>query len=128
MRTSRTCPDCKEKVVHECGREARQSSTREPRTDLRERLAALEHEQWMLWASTLMVSEPGLSKGRMGRWQDLMLPYSALTEAQKDQDRKWADKVLDAIEAEAAAQQERWQAVRDVLAARLPTSAREGEK
>ncbi|MFH0917022.1 MAG: hypothetical protein V1912_11350 [bacterium] len=60
---------------------------------LREPLAALEHEQWMAWAQSIMQSEE-ISKDRTGRWTDLMVSYTALTEREKDQDRKWADRVL----------------------------------
>jgi len=61
--------------------------------ELREKLAELEHEQWIVWAFSLMEREK-LSPERIKRWQKLMIPYSELTEEQKDQDRKWADKSL----------------------------------
>jgi len=64
---------------------------------LREEIAALEHEQWMEWAKTLMKKE-NLSQERMDRWGLLLKPYNQLTEEQKDQDRIWADKVLGIIE------------------------------
>lgn len=64
-----------------------------PTSELREALAALEHEQWMAWAKSLMQSEH-LSVDRCCRWDALFVPYAKLTEEQKDQDRKWADKVL----------------------------------
>jgi len=60
---------------------------------LREALAKLEHDQWRVWASSLMEREL-LSPERMERWQKLLIPYAELTEEQKDQDRKWADKAL----------------------------------
>jgi len=61
--------------------------------ELREALAELEHEQWMKWAKNLMERE-NLSPDRIQRWEQLMIPYSQLTEEQKDQDRVWADKSL----------------------------------
>ena len=58
--------------------------------EIREGMAELEHEQWVVWAYALMEREK-LSPERIERWQKLMIPYSELTEEQKDQDRKWAD-------------------------------------
>jgi len=59
----------------------------------REKIAELEHEQWMAWAGSIIKTE-AISKERAQRWQQLMIPYSQLTEEQKDQDRIWADKLL----------------------------------
>jgi RyR domain-containing protein len=59
--------------------------------ELRERLAELEHEQWMAWAKAVWDE---VSPARRERWAPLMVPYHQLTEASKDQDREWADKVL----------------------------------
>ena len=75
----------------------------EPRTPdvLRERLAAIEHEQWEQWSRT--VAEQGLTPDRIERWQRFWVPYGELDEATKEHDRVWADKVLAAVEAEAAA-------------------------
>jgi uncharacterized protein YfaT (DUF1175 family) len=64
---------------------------------LREELAALEHEQWMQWANSLIKSEH-LSTERLNRWAECMVPYSDLSEAMKDHDREWADKVLALVE------------------------------
>ncbi len=63
----------------------------------REQLAALEHEQWMEWASSIIKTE-AITKDRTQRWQGLMIPYAYLTEEQKDQDRIWADKSIELIE------------------------------
>ena len=63
--------------------------------NLRERLADLEHEQWMKWAGSVM---PEVSQGRQDRWQGYMVPYAELTEKVKDYDRKWADKILDILQ------------------------------
>ncbi len=59
----------------------------------REALAELEHEQWVEWSRNLHSTEK-LSPDRIERWKALWKPYEALTEAEKDQDRVWADKVL----------------------------------
>ncbi len=60
--------------------------------DLRERLAALEHDQWIEWSRT--VAEQGLTPERLARWAGYWVPYADLDEPTKDHDRKWADKVL----------------------------------
>jgi len=57
-----------------------------------EALAALEHEQWMAWAKTLLESEPGISEQRRKRWTTLFVPYAQLSEADKEHDRVWARK------------------------------------
>lgn len=61
--------------------------------DVRERLAALEHEQWIAWSRDIAATE-AVTPGRLERWRRLWRPYDELTEAEKDQDRVWADKVL----------------------------------
>ena len=60
-----------------------------------EALAELEHEQWMSWAKEVARSEPFLTEGRKARWLLAMIPYSSLTEEQKEHDRVWARKALD---------------------------------
>lgn len=57
-----------------------------------ERLAAIEHDQWMAWAKELLASEP-ISAERRARWEACFKSYSQLTEEQKEQDRVWARKV-----------------------------------
>lgn len=64
--------------------------------EVEEELAALEHDQWMAWASTLMERE-ALSAERVARWRTLMVPYSELAEETKEHDRVWARKVLAAL-------------------------------
>ena len=59
--------------------------------DVFEALAALEHEQWMQWA-TAVIGEVSVSRAK--RWDRYMVPYSELTEEVKEEDRKWAHKVL----------------------------------
>jgi glutathione S-transferase len=62
--------------------------------EIREALAALEHDQWASWAADIAATET-ITPARLDRWHELITsPYSTLTEAQKDQDREWADKVL----------------------------------
>jgi hypothetical protein len=59
-----------------------------------ERLATIEHTQWMAWARTLMDEEPGLSASRRDRWQAMMVDYSELPEETKEYDREWARIVI----------------------------------
>lgn len=58
-----------------------------------EELSALEHDQWVQWANSLMQSED-LSEERIQRWIPYMVPYSELTDEVKEHDRKWARKAL----------------------------------
>lgn len=60
---------------------------------LREKLAELEHDQWMAWAKEIQKSE-SINKERSDRWDDLFVSYDKLPEESKDQDREWADKVI----------------------------------
>jgi len=92
----------------------------------REALAALEHDQWIVWAGAIMGSEP-ISAARRVRWEALMIPYTDLLEHQKDQDRKWADRILtlfppenprrEAYRAHLEAEVEKWRTEYDRLRA-----------
>lgn len=62
---------------------------------LREKLASLEHEQWMSWARSMLADvNVKLDPKRVERWAKCLVPYSKLSEEMKDLDRIWADKVL----------------------------------
>lgn len=63
-----------------------------------EKLAEIEHNQWVEWSQELFKSEKRLSFARIERWKLLWKPYSELTEEQKEQDRIYARKVLSAIQ------------------------------
>lgn len=58
-----------------------------------ERLAEHEHNQWIAWSKQISKSE-NISKDRLVRWKKLWVPYSKLSEQEKEQDRKWARKAL----------------------------------
>ena len=58
-----------------------------------ERLAELEHKQWIAWSKNIAETE-NISKERLERWKKLWIPYLELTEEQKDQDRDWALKAI----------------------------------
>lgn len=59
-----------------------------------DRLAEIEHKQWMQWASKLMETEAALSPERLARWKRLMVPFDQLSEEWKEYDREWARHVL----------------------------------
>lgn len=65
------------------------------REELVERLAAIEHEQWWQWSST--VAREGLTPERVARWQGFWRPYAELDEATKEHDRVWARRVIAAL-------------------------------
>lgn len=64
--------------------------------ELIEKLAELEHEQWMVWSQDI-ASKELLTYKRLERWKRLWIPFQELSEEMKDQDRKWAKKVLEII-------------------------------
>ena len=65
--------------------------------ELLERLAALEHEQWVLWSRA--VAEE-VREERRARWEQLWRPYDELPEHMKEEDRRFARKVLDVFREE----------------------------
>jgi hypothetical protein len=62
--------------------------------ELLERLAELEHEQWVAWSRAVAAEVPA---ERRRRWQECWVPYAELTEEVKELDREWARKVLAAL-------------------------------
>jgi len=64
--------------------------------DMVEALAALEHNQWMSWAKSIINSED-ITPERVERWRDLFVPYDQLTDDMKELDRQWARKVVDIV-------------------------------
>ena len=70
-----------------------EAAVQEP--ELLERLAAIEHEQWIEWSRT--IAQEGLTPERIARWAGFWRPYEELDEPTKNYDRKWARKVLVAI-------------------------------
>ena len=61
------------------------------RAPLLERVAELEHEQWMAWSKSVA---PEVSAERRARWEKYWVPYDQLPEDIKELDRDWARKVL----------------------------------
>jgi hypothetical protein len=64
--------------------------------ELVEKLAALEHEQWMQWSKNIVDTE-FISLKRRQRWFKLWCHYDELSEEMKEFDRLWARKVLDVL-------------------------------
>jgi hypothetical protein len=64
---------------------------------LRERLAALEHEQWAHWTRHLLDHFTPVNAELWRRQIDT--PYESLSESEKDADRRWADRVLELVKA-----------------------------
>jgi hypothetical protein len=60
-----------------------------------EKLAALEHAQWMKWSKA--VAQRVDAETRL-RWRKFWVPYAELSEAAKEQDRIWARKIVKAID------------------------------
>jgi hypothetical protein len=67
--------------------------------ELIEKLAALEHEQWVSWSRNL-ASVQAIFPNRLGRWKRLWKPYEELSEGDKEKDRIWARKVIELLEKE----------------------------
>ncbi|HEY7153242.1 MAG TPA: hypothetical protein VH575_04710 [Gemmataceae bacterium] len=61
---------------------------------LLERLAELEHEQWMAWSQSVAAE---VSAERRQRWQTCWVSYQDLPEEVKELDRVWARKVLETL-------------------------------
>lgn len=67
---------------------------------LLERIAEIEHEQWMDWSQSVAADED-ISDERRERWEGYWVPYDELPEDVKEADRDYARKVLDEIGADA---------------------------
>jgi hypothetical protein len=65
--------------------------------NLLEKLAKLEHEQWIQWSRNIAQTET-ISPKRLKRWEKLWVHYSVLPEKQKETDREWARKVINTLE------------------------------
>jgi len=67
-----------------------------------ESLAALEHEQWCLWAKAVLANERGIGIERRARWTELIdTPYNKLTDDEKASDRMFAKRALEVLGLEA---------------------------
>lgn len=66
---------------------------------LLERLAAIEHEQWIEWSKNIAEKE-NISPECLLRWKKYWVPYNELSEDVKELDRVWARKILQELEHE----------------------------
>ena len=63
--------------------------------ELLEKLADLEHQQWIHWTKYML---DNMSDENINRWKkQIETPYSELSEKEKESDREWAEKVLKII-------------------------------
>lgn len=74
-----------------------QRADKKRRIKLIEKLASIEHDQWMSWSKNIASTEK-ISKSRLERWNDLWIPYSQLFDVDKESDRAWAKKSLEIME------------------------------
>ena len=59
-----------------------------------EAVAAVEHDQWVHWTVYMLENN---TEENAERWRrQITTPYAELTEAEKESDREWAHKALDA--------------------------------
>ncbi|MBE6495838.1 MAG: hypothetical protein E7Z78_05275 [Methanobrevibacter thaueri] len=91
------------------------------RDELLERLSELEHEQWCEWSSHLSQELSSLLvildklddelsdedkqtifniKSKLNRWNELQIPYSELSEEEKEKDRVYARKIISILDDE----------------------------
>ena len=62
-------------------------------SDLIERLAAHEHEQWAHWTRYML---DNLTEENIARWrQQIEMDYQDLSESEKESDRQWARKAIE---------------------------------
>ena len=82
--------------------------TPEQEVVLIEKLAEVEHEQWMGWSKALakeiaehlnwLPEDMRIElSARLARWNSMWIPYNELSEKTKEQDRDWARKLLKVI-------------------------------
>lgn len=65
------------------------------RDELLEKLAALEHEQWVHWTKYML---DNLTDVNIHRWRrQVETPYEDLPDDEKRSDRDWARKVLEIV-------------------------------
>lgn len=62
---------------------------------IREKLAKLEHRQWVHWTKYMLNN---LTDENISRWKwQCVTPYEQLSEKEKESDREWADKALEVV-------------------------------
>lgn len=63
--------------------------------DRRDRFAALVHEQWMLWAKSVIDHMPEQTQAQ---WKSTMIPWAELPEEARGWARTFADRVIDLLD------------------------------
>lgn len=58
-----------------------------------ENIAELAHRLWTYWSQHI-AEEEDISEDRLERWEDLWIPYEALSEEDKEDDRRLVQKFL----------------------------------
>lgn len=85
---------------------------------LMEELSDQIHEQWRYWISYL-IDEFGddLPEELVERWREDDVPYSDLSDDEKDKDRKWAKKYIDIMDEyfQDVGEEERWMIVENLI-------------
>ena len=62
-------------------------------SDIIEKLAAHEHEQWAHWTRYMLNN---LTEENIARWrQQIEMDYQDLSESEKESDRQWARKAIE---------------------------------
>jgi hypothetical protein len=66
--------------------------SKEEQSATKEKLAALEHDQWAHWTKYMLSN---LTPENIARWKkQIDTPYADLSEKEKDSDREWAEKAI----------------------------------
>jgi hypothetical protein len=64
--------------------------------ELIEKLAELEHQQWMAWAKKVLERE-NISPETRSRWESYFVPYADLPDDIQEFDREYARKAIDIL-------------------------------
>ena len=91
------CGDKSSKGIELClkCREHLESNVITSRRTLFESLSSLEHDQWMMWSKSIAKDDfCRISEAKLEDWQRLWIPYEELSEYRKNQDRFYAEKVI----------------------------------
>jgi hypothetical protein len=64
--------------------------------ELLEKLAELEHQQWMAWAKKVLERE-NISPETRSRWESCFVPYADLPDDIQEFDREYARKAIDIL-------------------------------
>ena len=89
------CPICQAKLtqLNECEEICEKEIDNK---EFLEKLADLEHQQWVHWTEYMMKSIH--DEDKFIRWEkQIKIPYSKLSEEDKEKDRIWARKVLEEL-------------------------------